>query len=145
MKGRLSDSLGFVIGYTRRMIMKKLNDALAESEMPLTYEQFVFLLILINQDGEVTQQDMANLTGKDKSAVLRTVDILEKKGIVARSTVPGDRRKNTIVITRKCDAFFDRVIKIQSDTMDFLKEGIDPQELQTAMNVMYQIQKNASK
>ncbi|WP_423147350.1 MarR family winged helix-turn-helix transcriptional regulator [Rubrolithibacter danxiaensis] len=145
MGNELKDSMGFIIGHTRRVIVKKLNEALTGNNIPLTYEQFIFLLILNNQTGEITQQDMANLTGKDKSAILRTIDILESKGLVERKGITGDRRKNTIIITRKCNAFFEKLSQIEKNTMTNLREGVSDEDYKVMVKVMLQIQNNASK
>ncbi|MDB5013058.1 MAG: regulatory protein MarR, partial [Daejeonella sp.] len=99
MDNDLESSIGYIIGTTRRLILKTLNDAFQKNNISITIEQYVFLSILKNQTVDVTQQDMACLMCKDKSAVLRTIDILENKGLVQRLTVSGDRRKNIIKLT----------------------------------------------
>jgi MarR family transcriptional regulator for hemolysin len=138
-------SLGFIIGMTRRMIVKKMNEALSENNIPLTLEQFVFLKMLRNNQDEASQQELSNLTGKDKSATLRTIDILEKKGMVVRHSVSGDRRKNVIAFTEKCEKLFDNVLQIEEETMYKLKKGINKEDYEAMVRVMQQIQNNANK
>ena len=48
---------------------------------------------------DMIQQDIAEIMDKNKSAVLRSIDILEQKGFVKRVIAQGDRRKNIITLT----------------------------------------------
>jgi len=144
MDNDLESSLGYIIGTTRRLVLKTLNEAFVKNNIPITIEQFVFLSLLKSQTGEVTQQDMACLTCKDKSAVLRTIDILEKKGLVQRLSVSGDRRKNILQIAN-CDRLFSAIMKIERQTMDMLTEGIAAEDIAAMMRGFEQIQLNANK
>ncbi len=138
-------SMGFLIGTTRRMILKKVNEALAENKVPVTLEQFLFLFTIRGAGKSLTQQELANLTCKDKSAVLRTIDILEGKGLVTRQADVVDRRKNFIVLTEKCTELFGLLTAIERQTMEQLKEGISEEDYEVMVRVLYQIQKNANK
>jgi len=136
-------SIGYVIGTTRRLILKELGAEFVKNNIPLTIEQFIFLHILRNMDGKVTQQDMANHVCKDKSAILRTIDVLETQGLVQRTQASGDRRKNTLSITPECEKLFETLLELENQTMSALTEGIDKDEYQTAIRVLTQIQQNA--
>ncbi|WP_207425117.1 MarR family winged helix-turn-helix transcriptional regulator [Pedobacter sp. SYSU D00535] len=138
-------SLGFLVGFTRRLILKKMNEALSENQIPLTLEQFLFLATIKDNEGDLTQQDLANLTCKDKSAILRTIDILESKGLVERKLDTTDRRKNFIVMTENCRRLFDRIQEIEKSTFDQLRQDISEDDYQVMEKVLLQIQKNASK
>ncbi|WP_207536515.1 MarR family winged helix-turn-helix transcriptional regulator [Desertivirga arenae] len=144
MSNRTSPSIGYVIGTTRRLILKVLGAAFVKHNIPITIEQYIFLHGLRNMEGDVTQQDMANHTCKDKSAVLRTIDILEKQELVKRSQVAGDRRKNTISATGKCDQLFDKILQIEEGIFKALTEEISDADYETTLRVLGQIQQNAN-
>ena len=138
-------SIGYVIGTTRRLILKELGAVFIQNNIPITIEQFIFLHILRSMEGEVTQQDMANNTCKDKSAVLRTIDALERQGLVQRTQLSGDRRKNTLSVTAKCEELFKTLLELEAQTMGSLTEGIDNDEYQTTIRVLKKIQENATR
>lgn len=144
MGNDLALSLGSLIGSTRRTILRDLNAAFIEHEIPLTMEQYVFLHTLNRLSGEVTQQDMANLICKDKSAILRTIDVLEKQGLVQRLHDSTDRRKNTLNITNECRKILDEVSKIEKHVIDRLIIGITPQDYEAMVRAMNKIQENAN-
>lgn len=143
MSNEIEASVGFIIGSTRRLILKELNAAFIEHNIPLTIEQYIFLHTLKRQENEVTQQDMANLICKDKSAILRTIDILEKMGLVQRLDDMEDRRKKILKVTAKCEKTFDKIIDIENCTMTKLTAGICPEDYEAMVRVMNQIQENA--
>jgi DNA-binding MarR family transcriptional regulator len=57
------------------------------------------VLFSVNYRPDVIQQEIAETLKKDKSAVLRLIDDLEKKGLVQRVVATNDRRRNIIHIT----------------------------------------------
>ena len=144
MSNETEPSMGLIIGTTRRVILKELHAVFIEHEIPLTIEQYIFLYSLNQLEGEITQQDMANLICKDKSAILRTIDVLEEQGLVKRHNDNADRRKKTLTITEKCNKVLEEVSVIEKQLMDRLKKGISDADYQAMVRVMTQIQDNAN-
>jgi len=144
MSNKTSPYIGYVIGTTRRLILKVLGAEFIKHQIPITIEQYIFLHTLRSMEGDVTQQDMANHTCKDKSAVLRTIDILEKQDLVKRSQVAGDRRKNTISPTEKCNQLFNEIFELEEKIFSGLTQGISNEDYDTAIKVLRQIQQNAN-
>lgn len=59
--------------------------AAKQTGLKLTMPQFVLLFKISEEKEEVTLKDMAEKLGKDKSAILRMIDLLEKKELVRRA------------------------------------------------------------
>ncbi|MCL1942021.1 MAG: MarR family transcriptional regulator [Candidatus Azobacteroides sp.] len=57
------------------------------------------ILLSVNYRPDIIQQEIAETLKKDKSAVLRLIDNLEKQGLVRRVVSANDRRRNIINIT----------------------------------------------
>lgn len=94
------DTIGFAIIYTGRMMTKSINGVLENLDPGITFEQMTVLYFLSrNEEKELIQQDIANLMNKTKSAVLRTINILEKKKYLRRLASLEDLRKNVIQLT----------------------------------------------
>ncbi len=145
MNNKYENAIGFIIGNTMQLINKMLNTLLIENSIPVTINQVVFLFMLkYKKTPEVIQQDMADWMNKDKSAILRMTDSLEKKEMVKRMGVPGDRRKNIIEITKKGESVLIDFFKIESKITNKLKRNISKEDYATMVKVMFQIQKNAS-
>lgn len=118
------DTIGFAIIYTGRMMTKSINNVLENLDAGITFEQMTVLYFLSrNEEKELIQQDIANLLNKTKSAVLRTINILEKKEYLIRLSLPEDLRKNVIqltpqgkcVITKIHEKFLELDLRLNND------------------------------
>lgn len=85
------------------------------------------------------QQDIAAVMDKTKSAILRSIDILEEKGFVKRLPVAGDRRKNVIELTSSGNAIIELMHTKFLGQDVLLKEGIEEKDINICMNVLGKI------
>lgn len=138
----LPDTLGFMIVHTGKLLLKAINVTFAGISKEITYEQMGVLYFLSRNTGkkDMIQQDIAELMNKNKSAVLRSVDILEQKGFVKRVPAAGDRRKNVIALTDNGKTIIDKMHEFFLEQDLVLKEGIGEAELATCMKVLSRIQ-----
>ncbi len=137
----MPDTLGFSIIYTGRMLLKSINMEFASLNAEITFEQMGLLYYISrNSKRNIIQQDIADLMNKTKSAVLRTLDILEEKKFLKRGAMLTDRRKNVIQLTDKGW----KVIKIMHEKFleldTELNNGISANEQKICMSVLSKIQ-----
>jgi DNA-binding MarR family transcriptional regulator len=71
-----------------------------ENKIDLTYEMHQIMACLWEKDG-INQQELADLTLKDKASMTYLIDNLSKRGLVKRSEHATDRRSKLIYLTRK--------------------------------------------
>lgn len=98
----LPQTLGFMLVHTGKQLLKTINGKFNEITGDITFEQLGLLYFISrhkNRENGLIQQNIAEVMEKTKSAILRSIDILEEKGLVKRLPVPGDRRKNIIELT----------------------------------------------
>ncbi len=68
----------------------------------LDIDRNYYALVLIdNQDGNMTQQELALKLDTDKVSIVRVIDYLSDKGYVKRVRKTEDRRKLSLVLTPK--------------------------------------------
>lgn len=116
------NTTGCRMAYVVKEMIRNLKKRLREKGIDLTIEQFYILNILDNEDAMILQE-LAEIAEKDKSAVLRLVDGLEKKHFVARVTDSEDKRRKLLLVTKRgvkvlekahrVDAELDRAITAQ--------------------------------
>ena len=87
----LSKEIAVELNLTGCKLKQFLAAKLRENEVPLTPEQFMLIDLLWNQ-GEMTQQQLADQLQKDKNSVTKLVDAIERKGFVVRQQNLYDRR-----------------------------------------------------
>jgi len=137
----MPDTLGFMIVHTGKLLLKTINGTFSTLTKEITFEQMgVLYYISRSKNKEMIQQDIAEVMDKTKSAILRSIDILEEKGFVKRLPVAGDRRKNVIELTSSGKAVIEKMHVNFLERDQILKQGIDQKELETCMQVLSKIQ-----
>ncbi|MEO6549704.1 MAG: MarR family transcriptional regulator [Ferruginibacter sp.] len=137
----MPDTLGFMIVHTGKLLLKTINGTFSALTKEITFEQMgVLYYISRSTNKEMIQQDIAEVMDKTKSAILRSVDILEEKGFVKRLPVAGDRRKNVIELTGSGKAVIEKMHENFLERDEILKEGIAQKDLETCMCVLSRIQ-----
>ena len=137
----MPDTLGFMIVHTGKLLLKTINGTFSGITKDITFEQLgVLYYISRSTTKEMIQQDIATIMDKTKSAILRSIDILEEKGFVKRLPVAGDRRKNVIELTGNGKAIIDMMHSKFLGQDGILKEGINEKDVETCMNVLGKIQ-----
>jgi DNA-binding MarR family transcriptional regulator len=141
-KNKLPVSLN--IALTLRAIEHAFKKRIYGLNIDLPSDTFGVLMIAYFQDG-VIQQDIAEMAKKDKSAVLRQIDMLENKGLVQRQADEHDRRKNLIVVTDKGEKIIQTLITNEQELFSLLSDGIDTQEMKAFIKVLNVLKNNAEK
>lgn len=137
----IENTLAPWLGKTTKMIENHVHDLFIEHNISLTKIQWVFLKKVQEKNG-VPQQELAFLTGRDKTSLTRLVNTMEKKGLVARIPSKLDRRINNIYITKKGDVLFKETLPIMAQFVTSLQENISEEEIAQTINVIKKIQEN---
>lgn len=94
------NTTGCRMAYVVKEIIRNLKVRFQDEGIELTIEQFFILNILDNEDGLILQE-VADIVNRDKSAVLRHVDGLEKNHFVTRVTDSRDKRRKLLLVTKR--------------------------------------------
>ena len=93
----ISDSFFFQIHRMKRTIFRHTNALMNEAGITLQLEQLPLIMIL--QNDSRSQRELSDITMRDKSSILRSINALEKKGLVVVKKDKGDKRKNIVSLT----------------------------------------------
>ena len=137
----LSKEIAVELNLTGCKLKQFLAAKLREMGVPLTPEQFMLIDILWNQ-GEMTQQQLADKLQKDKNSVTKLVDAIEKKGFVIRKQNPHDRRANTLVLTEKANELKPGAKQKGISILDQILEGISEDELRSFLSTLRKLNAN---
>lgn len=130
------------VGKLMHLVIKAFNKRSEEKthkEIKISTEQFGLLHAISKMQEEVIQKDMAEMMGKDKSAILRLIDSLEEKDLVRRVVDPKDRRKNCLMVTKLGYRVIDEYISIINELMLEIQEGLTQEEIDTFHKVVMHI------
>lgn len=90
------NNLGFVVNKVAERI--NLHIGLVITPFGLTNRQYG-LLLLLQAQGPQAQIMLSQRVGLDRTSIMRTVDLLEERGLVRRDPDPTDRRKHSVALT----------------------------------------------
>ncbi|WP_129019689.1 MarR family winged helix-turn-helix transcriptional regulator [Edaphocola flava] len=122
-------------------VSRFLGQQFKANDISLTREQWTILVVLWKQDG-VSQQTIADETGRDKPSTTRLIDNLEKDGYISRQPDAKDRRLNIIVLTEKGKALEDKIMPVANKTLGTLTHGLTEAQLLTVKEVFATIYEN---
>ncbi|MEV5878369.1 MarR family transcriptional regulator [Streptomyces sp. NPDC052101] len=120
------------IGPLLRLAQRRAARTFTEALRPLGIEgRHYGVLLNLATHGPLSQRQLIDLTGSDKSAMVRTVDDLEARGLAERRPSPADRRAYAVELTDEGKALFADASRISDEVGARLFECMeeDDQEL----------------
>jgi len=93
-----TDSVGYLTTTISRILQQKLQGRFNALDLNTTPEQWR-LLVLISNEGEMNQSQLAKLQHKDRAAIKRMLDSLETKKLIIRKSGL-DARSNRVALTK---------------------------------------------
>ena len=130
LNGRVSAAIN------RRLVMD-----FNEKGIDISPEQLTVLSLLWKKD-RVTQQELCNITFKDKPNMTRLIDSLEKKGLAKRITDENDKRNNLILLTPEGKAIEEKAFLVANATMREALVNVTPQKLAIGQDLLKKIFNN---
>src|SRR2546423_1381320 len=88
------------VGLLLRLAHRRVATALADALRPFDVEDRHFqVLRVLDRRGPLSQRQLIDVLGSDKSAMVRTVDDLERRGLAWRAPALADRRAYAVELT----------------------------------------------
>ncbi|WP_218036966.1 MarR family winged helix-turn-helix transcriptional regulator [Streptomyces hyaluromycini] len=104
------------VGPLLRLAQRRAAHTFADALRPLGIEgRHYGVLLNLNLHGALSQRRLIDLTGGDKSSMVRTVDDLETRGLAVRRPSPTDRRAYAVEITEQGRALFAEASVVADD------------------------------
>ena len=137
----LSKEIAVELNLTGCKLKQFISAKLRQEDVPLTPEQFMLIDLLWN-NGEMSQQQLADLMQKDKNSVTKLVDAIERKGFVVRKQNLSDRRSNTLVLTEKANQLKPGAKQKGISILDEMLTGINEEELVAFLKTLRKLNSN---
>ncbi len=121
----------------RQFIQGKIRD----NDFDLSFEMLEIMACLWDQDG-IKQQDLADITIRDKSSMTYLIDNLVKRKLVTREPDPGDRRNNLIHLTKEGRAIRKKIRPWLIEMYDLATIGVPVEEMETSVHLVKKMIRN---
>ena len=128
----------FFNGKVSAAIKRKLHQNFRQYNIDVSPEQWTVLLYLWEKDG-VTQQELCNVTYKDKPSMTRLIDNMEQQNFVVRIPNKTDRRTNLVYLTRTGRDIEEKARFIANKTLKEALQGLTVEELSVSQEVLRRI------
>ncbi len=107
----------------------------------ITVEQWIILKI-VSESSSLSQKELANKSYRDPASITRTIDLLEKKGLLIREKTPSNRRAYNIFLTKDGEQFIKDNIKSIDTHRDNSIKNLTQGELSLLSTILKKIRKN---
>ena len=131
-------SIGAQMAIALQLMKRKNHQAIAKSGYKITMEQLAILETLSNK-GDMNMTELSKTVWKQNANITRIVDKLEKRQLVVRKAIEGDRRANLVSITDIGKQLFEKVIPIVIDVYTDITSDISEEENTTTLRVLNKI------
>ncbi len=125
-------------GIANTAITRRLQKNFRDAGLEITIEQWSVLYHLWENDG-LSQQDLCNLTYRDKPSVTRLIDNLEKQKLVKRVASKEDRRKNIVTLTDNALSLQQTTFELANKTMEEALAGIKKSDVAVIKEVLHKV------
>lgn len=140
----IDTSIAYLVGRTSRAIIKRLTKKFADAGFDVSYEQWSILIHLYRKDGQ-TQQELSTIAVKDKAAITRLLNVLEKKNIVLRIPDRSDKRSKLVYLTHKAKSFRDDLMALVEEMLQEAEQGVSFEEMTQCKATLNKIFANFSR
>ena len=96
--------------------------------LEITYSEYVLLLRLFDCEG-ASQEELSRVLQTDKSAVARTLKLLEQKGFIRREKDAQDRRIKRIRLTEYGRMQHPFLMTVMNSWVNYLIDTLSPQDI----------------
>ena len=130
--------LGKMMREIIRVLKKRFNES-NDEEIKISTEQLKLLQAICLKEEDVIQKDMAEMMGKDKSAILRLIDSLEEQELIRRVVDNKDRRKNYLMVTKIGYRVIKQYTVIINELIHEVQQGLNKSDLDASRKVLNHI------
>jgi DNA-binding MarR family transcriptional regulator len=128
------------LGLLLRVAHRRASRAAADALRPLGIEpRHLGVLVTVGRGGLLSQTQLVDALGADKSAMVRTVDDLERLGAAVRRPAPGDRRTRLVELTASGRDLLRAAQRAAKDAADELFAGFSEPEYQQLRDLLARI------
>ncbi|MFI7589936.1 MarR family winged helix-turn-helix transcriptional regulator [Spongisporangium articulatum] len=104
---KLTDNLGYLLKHAYLQLEARLNEALAPFDLDA---RELGVLVVIAGSAPLSQQQISQRMGVDRTTMVALLDALERKGVVFRHPDVDDRRRNVVEFTTAGRSTFERAV-----------------------------------
>ena len=133
--------IGMLLSQVDRLCTKKFGQNAQNAGINISQDQWLVLGPVWKTEG-ISQKDIAEYCGKDKTSVTKIIDTLEKKNFLVRFPDQIDQRVKRVVLSNKGKKLMNDVMPVIEQTRNELRVGISDREIDMLKSILGKIYNN---
>tara|TARA_R110002095_G_scaffold63227_3_gene53403 strand:- start:2282 stop:2734 length:453 start_codon:yes stop_codon:yes gene_type:complete len=134
--GTLPELLGYHLRLTQLAVFKDFSQSMGDPDIT---PSLFGVLVIIDANPGLKQAELAEAVRLDRSTVVSSIDKLERRKLVQRKRVEGDRRTNALVLTDAGRALLGQLLpKVEAHEKHLAANLTGPQR-QTLIDLLSQV------
>ena len=133
--------IGMLMSQVDRLCTKKFGQNAQKFGIDISQDQWMVLGPIWKNKG-ISQKDIAEYCGKDKTSVTKIIDTLEKKNLLVRVPDQLDQRVKRVVLSNKGKEMMENSMVVMEQTRNEVRKGISDQEIDLFKIVLSKIYNN---
>jgi DNA-binding MarR family transcriptional regulator len=141
-KYALDSSIGYITQILTQQMADRLIRKMRKKGVEMDIDEWI-ALVHIHHYEKQNQNQLVKATNRNKTAVTRLVNELERKGWVRRVEDKNDRRNNHIMLTVEGNDVYEKAVVLAEDTTEDALNNISAEEYKTWREITQKILENA--
>lgn len=130
-----------ILSHLERVLSYRLKQQLKANDLNLTVEEFRALFYLWFDNG-LTQNEIAEKAFKEKSLMTKTINSLQKKGLIIRKRKENDKRNKQIFLTNKAIDMESKAMTCANEITNQAEQNISKSDLEIFSSVIKKMEEN---
>ena len=133
--------ISLLMSQVDRLCTKKFGQNAQKFGINISQDQWLVLGPVWKNEG-ISQKDIAEYCGKDKTSVTKIIDTLEKRNLMVRYSDQIDQRIKRVILSNKGKELMKNAMPIMEQTRNEVRKGISDQEIGLFKTVLSKIYNN---
>ncbi|MBF0249154.1 MAG: MarR family transcriptional regulator [Alphaproteobacteria bacterium] len=136
LRSKREQAIPYLVTMAQKVLHQSFGDAIERHGVSLA--QWSAMVCLFEQDG-LTQRELSDRVAVGGGTISRTIDRMERDGLVTRQPDEHDRRRVNVVLTEKSWGLFDTLIGEAMPVVERALTGVTDEEERIAAQVLSRI------
>ncbi len=133
----------FHLDKAAKQFKKLKNEVFKQAGIDLTGDQWILIKNIHEVEG-INQRTLAKRVFKEPASITRILDILEKKQLVERRSIPNDRRTYALYTTDQGKALVQQIIPLAVNMREQGRKGLTEKEVEQLTILLKKVYDNLS-
>lgn len=103
---------------------------------------YIICYLMDNKDRDVFQKDIEKRFSIRRSTCTNILNLMQKNGLISRSSVESDARLKKITLTQKAEELFSLIEKDRFSLENTLRKGLSESEIETLFSLLSRVADN---